>query len=128
MDVLDFTNDIAKKLNLPKAIIDIIPECFKEYVHNKVGKFLTKFEKENFSIFNKPTYVNGSLMIKQSKYDEYEWVIYLGPDSPNKKKILTKDISTKKIIEQSVFPSSLFSYFQNVLPDDVSIIETYSFN
>jgi hypothetical protein len=109
-------------------IVDLIPSHFKEYVHNKVGTLLTKFEKENFSIFNKPTYVDGSLMVRQKRFDEYEWVIYLGADG-NKKKILSRDRSKDKesLIEESVFPATLFSYFEKVLPDEINIIETYCF-
>jgi hypothetical protein len=130
-------DDIIKKLivnihssvNSSASIIETIPNNFKEYVHNKVGTLLTKFEKENFSIFNKPSYVDGNLMIRQRRFDEYEWVIYLGVDG-NKKKILTRDRTKEKetLVEESVFPSTLFSYFEKVLPEEINVIESYSFN
>jgi hypothetical protein len=130
-------DDVIKKLitnihssvNSSSNIIETIPNNFKEYVHNKVGTLLTKFEKENFSIFNKPSYVDGSLMIRQRRFDEYEWVIYLRAEG-NKKKILTRDRTKEKetLIEESVFPSTLFSYFEKVLPEEINVIESYSFN
>ena len=129
-------DDIIKKLILnihssigsTSSFIETIPLHFKEYVHNKVGTLLTKFEKENFSLFNKPSYVDGTLMVRQKRFDEYEWVIYLGTNG-NKKRILTKDRSKEKepLMEESVFPSTLFSYFEKVLPEEINIIETYSF-
>ena len=130
-------DDIIKKLitnihnsvNVLSNIIETIPNNFKQYVHNKVGTLLTKFEKENFSLFNKPSYVDGNLMIRQRRFDEYEWVIYLGV-AGNKKKILTRDRTKDKenLLEEEVFPSTLFSYFEKVLPEEINIIESYSFN
>jgi hypothetical protein len=68
-------------------------------------------------------------MIRQRRFDEYEWVIYLRAEG-NKKKILTRDRTKEKetLIEESVFPSTLFSYFEKVLPEEINVIESYSFN
>ena len=116
--------------NTNTKIIDVIPEFFKKYLHNKVGTLLTKFEKENFSIFNKPTYVEGSLMIRQKRYDEYEWVIYKNQHDTNKNKriIISKDRIKDEFIIEEVFSSTLYSYFQKVSPNEINIIETYSYN
>jgi len=126
-------SNIHNSIQVNSNFIDAIPLHFKEYVHNKVGTLLSKFEKENFSLFNKPSYVDGSLMIRQRRFDEYEWVIYLGTEG-NKKKILTrsKEIINRtkekdSLIEDLVFPSTLYSYFEKILPEEINIIETYSF-
>ena len=126
--VRDLINNIYRSLSLGTSIIDIIPSLFSNFLNNKVGTLLTKFEKENLSIFNKPTYVDGSLMIRQNRFDEYEWVMFKGTNG-NKKIIITKDRTNNNDTFQTVdvFSSSLFSYFQNVAPDGITVIETYTY-
>jgi hypothetical protein len=113
-----------------KTIGSIIPDCFPEFFNNKVGKLLTKLEKESFSIFNKPDYREGNLMVRQKRYDEYEWVIYKKQNDTNKNKriIINKDRIKNEFIIEEVFSSTLYSYFQKVSPNEINIIETYSFN
>ena len=108
---------ISEKLQ-EKTIIESLPECFPEFFNNKFGKLITRAEKENFSVLNKPTYKEGSLMIRQKRYDEYDWVIYMG-NKDNKKVIKTIE-GTKE-----VFGASLFSYPENIIPDDVTIMDTF---
>jgi hypothetical protein len=59
-------------------------------LNNKIGKLLTKLEKESFNLLSKPDFRVGSLMVRQRRYDEYEWVIYVGTNG-NKKNIYTKE-------------------------------------
>ena len=106
-------------------ISDILPYCFKEFVNSKVGNLLTKLEKESLNVLAKPVYRQGCVMVRQKRYDEYDWVIYLGTDN-NKKKVIHKN-SNGKLEIISVFSSSLYSYPDNVLPEDKSIIETYTY-
>jgi hypothetical protein len=111
-----------------KKIIDALPDCFPEFFNNKIGKLISRSEKENFSVLNKPDFREGSLMIRQRRYDEYEWVIYKGPvdKKPGKKVIIIKEddnFNTNK----EVFSSSLFSYPENVKPDDITVIDTFKF-
>ena len=129
-DIKTLIDSIKIFTNTNTKIIDAIPEFFKKYLHNKVGTLLTKFEKENFSIFNKPTYIEGSLMIRQKRYDEYEWVIYKNQHDTNKNKriIISKDRIKDEFITEEVFSSTLYSYFQKVSPNEINIIETYSYN
>jgi len=118
-EVKDLMTKISNQLDkADKTIIDSLPECFPEFFNNKFGKLITRAEKENFSILNKPIYKSGSLMIRQKRYDEYDWVIYMG-DKDNKKVIKTIE-GTKE-----VFGASLFSYPENITPDDVTIIDTF---
>ena len=66
-------------------------------------------------------------MVRQKRYDEYEWVVYLEhDDTSNKKKIITKN-EVGEVITDSVFSNSLYSYHEPVLPEDKTIIETYTF-
>ena len=65
-------------------------------------------------------------MIRQRRFDEYEWVIYLG-EKYGKKEIIVKD-DKDNFIKKEVFSSSLFSYPEAILPDDITIIETYIFD
>jgi hypothetical protein len=63
-------------------------------------------------------------MVRQKRYDEYDWVVYLENDK-NMKKIICKD--NDKLVITSVFSSCLYSYPENILPEDKTIIETYTF-
>jgi hypothetical protein len=119
-EIIELMNKISNKLSEEESIESILPDCFPQFFNNKFGKLLTKLEKENFSILNKPNYTIGNLMIRQKRYDEYDWVIYKGVKSNGKRVIITKD---KGSIE--VFPSSLFSYPDIIKQDDITIIDTY---
>jgi len=121
-------NTINTTLNSEPNISNIFESCFKNFVNSKVGKILTKLEKENLNLLGKPDYRTGAIMVRQKRYDEYEWVVYLGNDDTNgknKKKIIYKD--NNKLEITSVFSSCLYSYPENVLPEDKTIIETYTF-
>jgi hypothetical protein len=120
------TNIINKLTDNPKGLIsEILPKCFTELVNNKVGKLLTRIEKETLDLLSKPNYRKGSVMVRQKRYDEYEWVVYLDEDG-NKRKIITKN-PEGNVVEESVFSNSLYSYHEPVLPEDKTIIETYTF-
>jgi hypothetical protein len=121
--------NIGSSLSGATSLIDIIPNNFRNLMHNKVGTLLSNFEKQNFSVFGKPTYKEGSLMVRQLRFDEYEWVIFKETVAGNKKVIITKDreATNEQFKEIQVFPSTLFSYFEKVLPDNVNVIETYTF-
>jgi hypothetical protein len=119
------TNIKINNSDSSKPISSSFASCFPEFFNNKIGKLLTKLEKESFNLLSKPDFRVGSLMVRQRRYDEYEWVIYSGEDKGNKKKIHTKE--GIKFDNPSVFSSSLFSYPEAVVPDDKQIIETYVF-
>ena len=122
-DVKTMINTINRKLE--SNISDIFQDCFKFFVNSKVGKILTKLEKENLNLLAKPDYRTGAIMVRQKRYDEYDWVVYLGNEG-NKKKIIYKDTNNKLDIT-TVFPACLYSYPENILPEDKTIIETYTF-
>ena len=120
---------ISELKNSKQNISKILPKCFTELVNNKVGKLLTKLEKDSLDLLSKPDYRKGSVMVRQKRYDEYEWVVYLEQDdtsTSNKKKIITKN-DVGEVITVSVFSNSLYSYHEPVLPEDKTIIETYTF-
>jgi hypothetical protein len=102
-----------------QSIRDFIPKFFGEFVHNRVGTLLLKSEKENVFTYSRPNFITGNLIIWEKRFNEFEWVIYIGDVSGNpfKKQILTKVGNTYEIIE--VFISSLLGYPANekVLPD-----------
>ena len=118
-------NNIAKEINTTSTLIDVFPSCFQVFFNNKIGKLLTKLEKENFNILNKPNYIDGSLMLRQKRYDEYDWVLYVGKDNL-KRKIIYQD-NNGQYNETSVFSGSLFSYPDVMLPENKTIIEIYIF-
>ena len=126
--------DVTKKINLIKDEItfeypnfnNIFEKCFLNFIHNKVGKILTKLEKENLNLLSKPEYRPYAIMVRQKRYDEYDWVIYLGSFDSRalKKTIICKEGNNIQKID--VFPSCLYSYPENILPEDKTIIETYT--
>jgi hypothetical protein len=123
-DVIKLMRKIDEELDKNAKIIDILPNCFPEFFNNKIGNLITRAEKENFSNLNKPNYKEGALMIRQKRYDEYDWVIYIGSKKENNKKIIiTKEL--ENYVEKEVFGSSLFSYPENVIPDNITIIDTF---
>ena len=129
-DVKNLMIKIQDNLSRTNKIESILPECFPQFFNNKIGKLITRAEKDNFSILNKPDYREGSLMIRQKRYDEYEWVIYKGDTIEAGRNIGKKNIIVKegdKFIHKDVFPSSLFSYPEVINPDEITIIDTFSF-
>ncbi len=117
-------------------IRDLIPKYFGDFVHNRVGTLLLKSEKDNVFTYSRPNFLKGNMMVWEKRYNEFEWVIYIGDvvANPLKKQILTKSGNKYEIIE--VFVSSLLGYPENekVLPeskqnmkyDESHIYETYN--
>ena len=114
----------------------LIHKYFREFVHNRIGTLLTTNEKANINMLSRPNYTKGNLMVYQQKYQEYIWVVYIGPSptEPLKKKIIIKE--NDNYTEKEVFSHSLYGYPENerVLPesgkhlkfDPDHIYETYS--
>ncbi len=117
-------------------IRDLIPKYFGDFVHNRVGSLLLKSEKDNVFTYSRPNFLKGNMMVWEKRYNEFEWVIYIGDVVGNslKKQILTKTGNKYEIIE--VFVSSLLGYPENekILPeskqnmkyDESHIYETYN--
>ena len=123
-----------------KNIKDIILEFFYSYVNNRVGTLLMKTEKENINILSKPIFQKGKLMIYQKRYQEFEWVIYIGDSETQlyKKKIICNDNNNNNLVITDVFSNSLYNYpeTETILPiskinmkyDDSHIYERYNFD
>lgn len=119
-----------------QKIRDFIPKYFGNFVHNRIGTLLLKSEKDNVYTYSRPNFLHGNLMVWEKRFNEYEWVIYIGDATNNslKKSILTKTNKKYEVID--VFVSSLFGYPENepILPegnqnmkyDAVHIYETYN--
>jgi len=135
-DILTLLKNIYNKINDDIIISDLIPEFFGEFVHNRVGSLLTRYEKENINKLSRPNFRKGNLIVYQKRYDEYEWVIYIGDSTgTNLKKILMKEkeIYTIKEIHSA---GRLFSYPENekilqepkknMKYDEANIYETYN--
>lgn len=125
----DIYND--KKCN---DIISLIHEYFTEFVHNKVGILLSKNEKEQLDILNRPIFTHGNLMAYQVRYMDYMWAIYCKDIDNLQKEILIKENGKYKRI--SVFNSALYEYSEKINPestakmqyDENHIYETYNFD
>jgi hypothetical protein len=118
-------------------IKDYFIEFFKNFLHNRVGTLLTKTEKENINLNFNPIFKNneGKLMPYLKRFQEYEWVIYLGDNGP-RKNIIRMINNNLEIVQ--VFPTTLKSYPDNekIFPetkksmkyDESYIYETYDLN
>ena len=105
---------------------NIFENCFINFVNNKVGKTLTKLEKENLNLLARPDYRLYAVMVRQKRYDEYDWVVFVKNDTDKKQKyIICKDSNNLEI--KKVFHTCLYSYPENILPEDKTILETYTF-
>jgi hypothetical protein len=136
--ILNLLKSINSDSNPTMKIQDLIPKYFGDFVHNRVGTLLLKSEKDNIFTFSKPNFNKGNLMVYQKRFNEYEWVIYIGdiPSNPLKKRILTKNISNGLYEQIEVFTSSLYGYPENekIFPetkknmkyDETHIYETYN--
>ncbi len=122
-------------------IKDFIHEYFGEFVHNRVGTLVTKTEKDNINMMSRPNFTKGNLMVWQKRFQEYEWVVFVGDHiepsgnvNPMKKEILTK--VANDYVKLPVFTNTLYGYPENekVLPeskqhmkyDESHIYETYN--
>jgi hypothetical protein len=131
---LNSTND-----NLGEDIINKIKYFENYFLHNRIGDYLTKGEKEYLSMSNRPTFKRGGLMVHEERYREYKWVMFLEDDPTHnfKKMIKTKDINGN-IITRSVFSRTLFNYIESEIIDQDPqektkletsfLIETYKFD
>merc|ERR1711871_207896 len=85
-----------------------IPRYMKQFLHNRIGTYLTNSERDNIQNINRPKFIRGELAIQRVKYNTYVWCMYLEEDKTdsnriNRVKILTKnDPSDKEAIEKSV--------------------------
>jgi hypothetical protein len=134
-DIIDFISNIYRDINKDTNIASLIAKYFPEFVHNRVGTLLLKTEKDNINKMSRPNFNRGNLMVYQKRYEEYEWVIYVGDSTDGmRKKIITKKDNKYNINE--VFSGSLFGYPENekIIPesknnmkyDENNIYETYS--
>ena len=120
-----------------KTISTIILKCFPEFINSKVGKILTKLEKENLSknIFNR-VINKGSILVREFHTDYYDWVLYkndtvydddIRKNLNSGRDIMYKDMGSDTLKHGTCQKSKLFIYPEIVLPEDKTIIETYTF-
>ena len=117
--------NIKEKIETKSRILDVLPECFQCFFNDKIGSLITKLEKDNLSVICKPVFVEGNLMIRQRRYDEYDWVMFKCTSGLHKTIIYKEN---DKYIEKNVFPTALFSYPEAVLPLNLTIIEKFIYD
>jgi hypothetical protein len=116
----DVILELLRKINYDKGDLTHInkieyyfKEYFKEYLHNRIGTRLLMSEKEVFNIFNRPSFFKeGQLLIRQERYDEYKWVMFVSNGLGNCKNIITGKIINDKMSysEEIVSAFSLFAF------------------
>lgn len=116
-------------------ISEYLINYFGEFMHNRIGTLLYKSERDVVNPYLRPDFNRGNLMIYQKRYNEYEWVVYIGdiPDDPLRKRIYRKE--GNNFIFDSVFTGSLYGFpndekilpttKQNLKYDEAHIYETY---
>jgi hypothetical protein len=127
--ILNFIRDINNS-NLGN-IQDYFINHFKFYLNNRIGTELLRSEKEIINILNRPIFRKDQLLVRQIRYDEYEWVLFDSDVSPLIKKIITKD-TNGNIIIQAVNVFSLLHYpsLEGMKPNNITennIIETFNY-
>jgi hypothetical protein len=84
--ILTLINSISDSISRNNEISKVLIDCFKDYVHNRVGTLLTITEKNNLNIMAKPKFDDtdkGKPIVYQERFDTYKWIIYVG-DSTSK--------------------------------------------
>jgi len=118
LDLIDKLHDIPDNIDyISKHLIT----CFPEYLHNKIGTFLTKTERDMLNPSIPPDFQNikGKLIVYTERYDEYKWAIYIGPGPrAQQKEIFVKDANTG-YGRKTVFLHSLVNF-----PDPDSVTQT----
>ena len=120
-----------------KTISRIILDCFPEFINSKVGKILTKLEKENLSknVFNR-VINKGSILVREFNDNYYDWVLYKNDTASdgsnrmslsNTRDIMYKNMGNDILQHGTCQKSKLWIYPEIVLPEDKTIIETYTF-
>jgi hypothetical protein len=137
----EFIRKIRNMATTPNIIDIFSSDLFIDFVHNRVGTLLLKSERENINTMTRPNFNKSKLMVCETRYQEYKWVVCLGaaldPKSKDfKKQIITKDDNSNINKITDVFNSSLYGYpeSERVLPDsskqfkydDNHIYETYN--
>jgi len=136
-EILTLLKNIYNEIDNDTIISDLIPKFFGEFVHNRVGSLLSRYEKENINKLSRPNFKKGNLLVYQKRYEEYEWVIFISDhkSDSNKKQILVKE-SDRYIIKEIHYAGRLFGYPENekilqepkknMKYDESNIYETYN--
>ena len=95
---------------LEETLKEVLAENFSNYLHSRLGTPLSKNEMNNVSLLPIRNFKQGSLVIYQERYGEYNWAIYVGRADNGKHKIIKDD----KVKTSEVFLSSLRSYPENM--------------
>jgi hypothetical protein len=126
--VVDIINKISLNIQTTNNLIDVFSNVFQSYFHNKIGSVVTNYEKDNFTIFNRPNTVKGmtkgNILIRRKRYDDYDWVMFK-ENQGNNKIIICKE--GENYVEKTVFPSALFSFPDVIKPEGITIIDNYIF-
>jgi hypothetical protein len=117
IDILNLLDNIYNSASINTRIADILIECFPQYIHNRVGTLLNITEKTGLSLTVMPKLIPGKLVVYQSRYDEYTWVIFNRDIDAKKKEILIKD-NNGKLYKKIVFSHSLVEH-----PDSNNIMQ-----
>jgi hypothetical protein len=130
--ILDLISSI--NANIGNSIELLIPTIFSGYLHNRVGTPLLVSEKEKIPLFSNFNSRKGTLIIWQSRFDEYKWVIYKEQDTINNNYHII--IINNNGDYRKVHSGSLFTYppSERILPsstatmkyDETHIFETYN--
>ena len=126
--ILDLLRNISS-YNAPNINL-YIKTFFSKYLNNRIGKYLTRTEKESINLLNRPTFKkNGELLIKQERFDEYRWVLFDSNVDALQKNIIIKDsnciISTEICNSYSLILYSLSEKIKPIGIEENKIIETY---
>jgi hypothetical protein len=133
--IIDFFRNIFNNNTLIN-IKDYLYTYFKSFLHNRIGTYLYKTEKDNANlglIVNR-NFKKGEILIYEKNAGEYMWVLYVDSINIWSSLILNKD--NNNYIEETINNHSLYPYYdkisqdskKNMKFDENNIFETYIFN
>ena len=130
--------------NSSENITDYIHKYLKQFLHNRIGNYLTTSERENIQNINRPRFIKGEMVVQRVRYNTYVWAQYVREDDAsgirNRVIIYTKnDPSDPVPIERYVPIGNLKKYvsFEQVKQnydnnrqnlDEDRLLETYVIN
>tara|TARA_B110000971_G_C19876822_1_gene438833 strand:- start:97 stop:930 length:834 start_codon:yes stop_codon:yes gene_type:complete len=126
--------DLIRRINIDTIanIQDYFIKHFNFYLNNRIGTELLRSEKEVVNILNRPIFRKGQLLVRQKRYDEYEWVIFNSDNTRNPliKNIITKDGDVIKHDNVNIFSLLNYPNIASIKPNNISennIIETFNY-
>ena len=135
--ILDLLSSIQED-NIQNSMKHYLHTYFRCYLHNRIGTFLSKGEKENLNTSSPPDFDKnlGKLLVYEERYNEFIWVLHtrivdpynceiiiLNQHNTNHSKIIVNKTTLKDLLgNEKIVPEST----KNMNYNESYIYETYN--